>query len=133
MPPHLWFLLIDGPSSNDLVATGICKHYSLPLPFQPYGVHGFPLLMVSKCLSLSHLSLNPAHASICGCFIKVSVAVDSVSYSDHELSCCLLVTLLMCALYLLLFLLISQIIRPDTFGKVTEYGVNILLAHPVFN
>lgn len=45
--------LAGGPSCGDLALPGIWNHYSLPLPFQLCGVHGFPLLLVSKCPSLA--------------------------------------------------------------------------------
>ena len=59
--------------------------------------------------------------------------MDSVSCSDPQLSCCLLLTLLMCALYLLLFLLIFQIVRPGMVAKVIAYGVSQwhpIVSHP---
>lgn len=122
-PAPIWFSLESENTTS----------YPCPFSHKPYGVHSFSLLLVSKCLSIAHLSLDLAHTSLCGCFIKVSIAMDSVSCSDPELSCCLLLTLLLCTLYLLLFLLISQIIRPGTVAKVIAYGVSYwhtLLAHP---
>lgn len=63
--PSISEALAGGPSCRDLALTGIWNHYSLPLPFQLYGVHGFPLLLVSKCLSVPpSLVTYPACASI---------------------------------------------------------------------
>lgn len=65
--------------------------------------------------------------------VQVSIAVDSVSCCDPELSCLLLLSLLVGALYLLFFLLISQLIRPGTVAKVIAYAVSryhTLSAHP---
>ena len=87
--PSISVVPAGGLSCVDLGLSAIWQHCSLPLPFQPYRVNECPLLLVCRCLSIPHLSLNSTCASSSSPFIDITFVGNSVSSSDPELMHCL--------------------------------------------